>query len=220
MMSAAQKLESNKSKTIRNSSSSDTFAHKTIGFGVPVTTSPHHFIVIIPRGSRQAVSITEDLGMHGQGQDSQVLDRVVLPRQVWTEIANPVKRLFNQRLKAGNLATGNWKVGNNPVDRLLGKELCVLAWAVEELYVEKVGIALRNWLELRPEERWWLFGMTAESTGAPEDKGKGWRAALVHALGYSPDKIIRRPRQVQSGQISQIKSREKQQSLLDLIKDK
>ena len=219
-MSTAQSLDSSKPDNSGNRSRPDKYAHKTTGFGVPVTTSPHHFIVTIPRGSRQAVNITEDLGMHALGEDSQVLDRVILNRQLWTEIANPVKRLFNQRLKANNLAISNWKVGNNPVDRLLGKELCVLAWAVEGLPHDRAGIALRNWLELRPEERWWLFGMAAASVGAPEDKGKGWRAALVHALGYSPDKKIRKPRQVNNAHKPQVKSREKKHSLLDLIKNK
>jgi len=169
-------------------------AHRTTGFGVPVTTAPHHFVVTIPRGSRQDVRIVEDLGMHAEGEDNQVLDRAVIARPAWTEISNPVKRLFNQRLKAHQLATSHWKVGDNPVDRLLGKELCVLAWAVEDLPMEKVGRALRNWLALRPEERWWLFGMTAAATGAPEDRGRGWRAALGYALGDAPERKIRSPR--------------------------
>lgn len=190
--------------------------HPTVGFGVPVTTAPHHFIVSIPRGSRQPVLIMEDLGMHAEGEDNQVLDRVILPRPVWTEIANPVKRLFNQRLKANNLAVSQWKSGDNPVDRLLGKELCVLAWAVEDLPVEKIGTALRNWLSLRPEERWWLFGMTADAAGAPEDKGRGWRAALGYALGDSPEKTIRNPRRSENGNGKKNNgSTEKQLSLFD-----
>jgi hypothetical protein len=48
---------------------------------------------------------------------------------------------------------------------------------------EKIPVAVRNWLALRPEERWWPFGMTAISTGSLMDAGKGWRAALKHALG-------------------------------------
>ncbi|MCA1793960.1 MAG: DUF3780 domain-containing protein [Desulfobacteraceae bacterium] len=184
-----------------------TKAHPTVGFGVPVTTAPHHFIVSIPRGTRQPVRITEDLGMHAQGEDSQVLDRIFLHRPTWTEIANPVKRLFNQRLKAHNLAISQWKAGENPVDRLLGKELCVLAWAVEDLPLEKVGAALRNWLALRPEERWWLFGMTAAAAGAPEDKGRGWRAALGYALGDTPEKTIRKPRRTGNGNTKKNKDR-------------
>jgi uncharacterized protein DUF3780 len=61
------------------------------------------------------------------------------------------------------------------VNRPLGKELCVLAWTIERLDPEKIGMAVRNWLALRPEERWWLFGMTAIATGGIGDADKGWR---------------------------------------------
>ncbi|WP_249369273.1 anti-phage-associated DUF3780 domain-containing protein [Acaryochloris marina] len=169
-------------------------AHATQGFGVPITAAPHHFVVIIPRGTKQPVQIVEDLGMHTLGDESELLDRVELPRGIWTEIANPVKRMFNERLKAHQLKPGQWKAGENRVDRLLGKELCVLAWAIEDLEEEKIGTALRNWLALRPEERWWLFGMTATTVGAPEDKGRGWRMALKYALGYPPQPTLRAPR--------------------------
>lgn len=169
-------------------------AHATQGFGVPLTAAPHHFVVKIPRASQQPIQITEDLGMHTQGDQSELLDRVVLARPAWSEIANPVKRMFNERLKAHQLQPGQWKVGDNRVDRLLGKELCVLAWAIEDLDTEKIGIALRNWLALRPEERWWLFGMTATTVGAPADKGRGWRVALQYALGDSPQPVLREPR--------------------------
>lgn len=169
-------------------------AHATQGFGVPLTVAPHHFVVVIPRSSKQPVQIVEDLGMHTVGDESELLDRVVLPRPIWVEIANPVKRMFNERLKAHQLKPGQWKVGENRVDRLLGKELCVLAWAIEDLAEDKVGTALRNWLALRPEERWWLFGMTAATVGAPKDKGRGWRMALKYALGDTPQATIRAPR--------------------------
>lgn len=171
-------------------------AHVTQGFGVPLTVAPHHFVVMIPRGNKQPVQIVEDLGMHTVGDQSELLDRVILPRPIWTEIANPVKRMFNERLKAHQLKPGQWKVGENRVDRLLGKELCVLAWAIEDLEPEKVGTALRNWLALRPEERWWLFGMTAATVGGLDDKGRGWRMALKYALGDTPQPMLREPRKV------------------------
>ncbi len=169
-------------------------AHATQGFGVPLTAAPHHFVVIVPRGPKQPVQIVEDLGMHAAGGEGELLDRALVPRAIWTEIANPVKRMFNERLKAHQLKPGQWKVGENRVDRLLGKELCVLAWAIEDLAAEKVGAALRNWLALRPEERWWLFGMTAATVGAPADRGRGWRLALKYALGDTPQPTIREPR--------------------------
>ncbi len=155
----------------------------TLGFGVPATSDPHHFKVIIPRSTAGRVQISEYLGLQATASEHAVIDRVVLDRVRWTAIRSEVQRAFNTRLNGHGLKPSAWKVGDNPVDRLLGKELCVLAWAVEHLEVEKIPVAVRNWLALRPEERWWLFGMTALSTGGIDDGEKGWRLALRHALG-------------------------------------
>lgn len=155
----------------------------TLGFGVPATSDPHHFKVIIPRSNTGRVQISEYLGLQATSDEAAVIDRVLLDRPRWTAIRGEVQRAFNARLKAHDLKTAAWKVGENPVDRLLGKELCVLAWAVEFMDAEKIPVAVRNWLALRPEERWWLFGMAAISTGGINDGEKGWRLALRHALG-------------------------------------
>jgi hypothetical protein len=171
-----------------------TYAHRTLGFGVPATSDPHHFVVSIPRGNAAAVLISEHLGMGAGAAPQQVLDRVLLERHRWTAIRAEVQRAFNARLKEHNLATGTWKIGDTPVDRLLGKELCVLAWAVERLEPEKTRIAVRNWLALRPEERWWLFGMTAIATGGLQDADKGWRVALRYALGDVAQNELLKPR--------------------------
>ena len=155
----------------------------TLGFGVPATSDPHHFKVLIPRSNTGRVQVSEYLGLQATSDETAVIDRVLLERPKWTAIRGEAQRAFNIRLKAHDLKTSAWKVGDNPVDRLLGKELCVLAWAVEHMHVAKVPVAVRNWLALRPEERWWLFGMAAISTGGITDGDKGWRLALRHALG-------------------------------------
>lgn len=157
--------------------------HPTLGFGVPATSDPHHFKVIIPKANSGKVQINEYLGLQAQSQESAVIERVVLDRTRWTEIRAEVQRAFNARLKSYSLKTSAWQVGENVVDRLLGKELCVLAWAVEDMDIGNIPLAVRNWLALRPEERWWLFAMTAKSTGTVEDSDVGWRIALRHALG-------------------------------------
>jgi len=171
-------------------------AHRTLGFGVPATSDPHHFVVSIPRGNSAAVLISEHLGMGAGTAPEQVLDRVMLPRLRWSGIRAEVQRAFNARLKAHNLAPGTWKVGDNPVDRLLGKELCVLAWAIEQLDPEKIPLAVRNWLALRPEERWWLFGMTAVASGGLQDGEHGWRVALRYALGDVAQNELMRTRRL------------------------
>lgn len=155
----------------------------TLGFGVPATSDPHHFKVIIPRSNTGRVQISEYLGLQATSDEAAVIDRILLDRPRWTAIRGEVQRAFNARLKAHDLKTSAWKIGENLVDRLLGKELCVLAWAVEFMDAQKIPVAVRNWLALRPEERWWLFGMAAISTGGINDGEKGWRLALRHALG-------------------------------------
>lgn len=166
----------------------------TLGFGVPATSDPHHFKVLIPKSNTGKIQISEYLGLQAASGDNAVIDRVLLDRPRWTAIRAEVQRAFNARLAAHSLKPSAWKVGENVVDRLLGKELCVLAWAVEQMDTDKIPVAVRNWLALRPEERWWLFGMTAVATGGIKDAGKGWRIALCHALGDVAQSELLAPR--------------------------
>jgi hypothetical protein len=159
----------------------------TIGFGCPDTTDPHRFEVDIPAGRTGVVSIEEHYGIKA-GIDGlpEVRERCHLPRATWSLIAEDVKRDFNERLRAKKLAASRWIVGVNRVERLLGKELLVLAWAVEKAPLESVPNAIRNWIGLKPEERWWLFTVTAAASGLPEDSEVGWRKALRFALTENP----------------------------------
>lgn len=159
----------------------------TLGFGCPDTTDPHRFEVDIPAGRTGIVSIEEHYGIRA-GIDGlpQVAERCHLQRSLWSMIAEDVKRDFNERLRAKKLTASRWTVGVNKVERLLGKELLVLAWAVERASPDMVPNAIRNWVGLRPEERWWLFTVTAAATGFPEHADVGWRKALRFALTENP----------------------------------
>lgn len=189
-MPKAQTLASEKSPGTGSSGG----PRPTLGFGVPATSDPHHFKVKIPPANSGKVQISEYLGLQASGDEVAVLDRVVLDRPRWTAIRREVQRAFNARLKAHGLKTSAWKVGENPVDRLLGRELCVLAWAVETMERDRIPVAARNWLSLRPEERWWLFGMTTMATGGVKDAGRGWRRALEHAFGDVAQSELMQPR--------------------------
>lgn len=168
----------------------------TLGFGVPATTDPHHFVVDISKAISGSVRIIESLGLEAKDHQTGVIERVVIDRIRWNAIRSEVQRAFNVRLKEHNLKPSSWKTGDNMVDRLLGRELCVLAWAVEGMDEANFGIAVRNWLALTPEERWWLFGMTATATGGLGDGGKGWRLALRHALGDVAQSEMFKPQEV------------------------
>jgi hypothetical protein len=159
----------------------------TLGFGVPNVTDPHHLVVHIPRGGKDDVSISEHFGVRaGPAGMPDVVDRAVLSRSRWVAVAETLRRAFNERLKEKGLTPSRWSVGNNPVERLLGKELCVLVWAIERAPEELIPVALTNWSGLRPEERWWLFTMAAAATGGPDDGDVGWRKALRYALTENP----------------------------------
>ena len=161
----------------------------TEGFGCPTGVDPHHLCVVVPAGRHDPVQIIEKFGIRGgSGGLPDEVARAEMERPKWTAIADHVKRVFNERLKEKGLATSKWMPGENKLERLLGKELCVLAWAIEAADESLVPVALKNWAGLKPEERWWLFTMTAAATGELADKDIGWRKALRFALTENPVK--------------------------------
>jgi len=173
---------------------------KTVDFGAPDTFGAHLFRVEIPAGRNELVVIVEDYGYRGQeGGIPREEERVILPRPVWSAIADIARREFNDRLKGAKILTGRWHTGANMVDRLLGKELCVLAWAAETAKPEQLPVICSKWAALRPEERWWLFSMTVAEAGLPEDTQRGWRRALFLALsdGEKPSVRRRLPRPIE-----------------------
>ena len=173
---------------------------KTIDFGAPTTFGAHLFRVEIPSARDESVMIVEDYGYRGQeGGIPRDEERVSLKRPIWSGIADIARREFNDRLKAAKVHTGRWHTGTNLVDRLLGKELCVLAWAAETGNADQIPVICSKWAALRPEERWWLFAMTAAESGLPDDTQRGWRRALFHALsdGEKPASARKRRRPVE-----------------------
>ena len=178
---------------------------KPQGFGFRPEESEHHFVVTVPGGSRGDVLVAEHVSFDpktghalpslGMGAQDVKL-RVALPRAKWTAIADEARVEFNRRLRKQGLPPGRWKRGGTPVTRLLGKELTLLAWAVEDADPALIPAAIRNWLGLAPEERWWLFTMTNAATGhALHGRNKGWRKAVRFALTENPVTGDRQERQ-------------------------
>lgn len=156
---------------------------KFVDFGAPDQFGAHLFRVEIPASKSDSVMLVEDYGYRGsEAGIPRDEPRAILPRFVWSAIADTARREFNDRLKTAKVTTGRWHSGTNLVDRLLGKELCVLAWAAETATDEQLPVICSKWAALRPEERWWLFAVTVAEAGLPEDTQRGWRRALFHAL--------------------------------------
>ena len=175
---------------------------KTEGFGAPAEFGKHVFRVEIPAAQDGEISIVEDYGLQGgeQGRPYEEV-RAILTREAWSGVAEAARRDFNARLKAHKITTGRWTAGMTKVDRLLGKELCVLAWAAETATKDECKVIGAKWAALRPEERWWLFSQTVTEAGLAEDTPRGWRRALYFALsdGEAPEVAKRRPKRPVEG---------------------
>jgi hypothetical protein len=171
-------------------------ADRSESFGFEPEESRHHFLVVIPRSTHEPIEISEHFTWdeeRGSGpvtlssaeEDGQL--RVRLARPKWEAIADAARVEFNTRLRKQGKPPGRWKTGPNPVHRLLGKELVLLAWALEDADPSLATVAISNWLGLTCEERWWLYTMTAAATGhALHGQGKGWRKAVRFALTENP----------------------------------
>ena len=109
-------------------------------FGFDPKESTHHFLVHIPRGGSANIEISEHFTWdpetgssertYGTRLDGQI--RVILKRRKWDAIADEIRAQFNQRIKKSGIKIGSWKVGDNLLRRELGKELVLLAWAIED----------------------------------------------------------------------------------------
>lgn len=175
----------------------------SVGFGFQPAASGHHFMVTIGGKSDPRVYFSEHLHFDDAeerrkvrftlGHDDDKL-RCILPLAKWNAIESAVEAEFNQRLKTLGLTPGKWLKDQTAVSRLLGKELVLLAWAIEEADPRDIPAAIQNWRGLAPEERWWLFTMTNAATGhALNGKGRGWRKAVRFALTENPTSLHSAP---------------------------
>lgn len=167
------------------------------GFGFDPSISEHHFQVSIAKSLAGVVQISEhtswqkdalDKNIRAVKSDDDSRLRVVLTREKWDVIADVARNEFNRRLRQTRQKRGAWKAcGLTPVSRLFGKELVLLAWAIEDADPTLVPVAITNWLGLTPEERWWMFTMTNAATGqAIYGKSRGWRKAVRYSLTENP----------------------------------
>ena len=160
----------------------------------------HGFLIDIPKGSSQSemICITEHRGADFDNLAASAREvlspndpalRVMIDRNRWQALAPAFWEEANRRLRANGLPSCKFLKNPSkpvPVHPSLGKELCVLCWAVEDAPADDIPNALRNWEALAPEERWWLYTMTVATTGQAMQKGLGWRKALRAALADNP----------------------------------
>ena len=107
---------------------------------------------------------------------------------VWRNISARVVRELAQSMGDNELdgkKMPSFKTGTNRLSPLVGRELAVLLWTLqEEGATEQQEAILQGWRELAREERWWLY---AKAAAHGQKTGTGWRRALFHALSETSD---------------------------------
>ena len=175
-------------------------ARKVTGLGFLPDEARHGFLVDIPKGSAAdaMICITEHRGDDLDSLGARTVAppspndpalRVIIDRARWLALAPAFWDEANRRLRANGLPVAKFPKNPAkpvPVHPSLGKELCILCWAVENAPADDIPNALKNWEALAPEERWWLYTMTVATTGQALQKGIGWRRALRAALADNP----------------------------------
>jgi hypothetical protein len=162
----------------------------TPNFDCPDIYEEHGYLVRLTKGRTAKVQILEVFGRPPTEREAKwspdTFLRCEASSVTWGVIAPELRSEFNRRLKAERKPVGRWGADETAVQRLLGKELLVLLWAVEmtDVSEEETEVAIRNWIGLKPEERWWLYTMTAAATGLAHQRGMGWRGALRQALCF------------------------------------
>jgi len=161
-----------------------------LGFGFSPDESLHHFLVTIPVKEDSMVTVYERFSWQSgaRKQKINVYDddkpKAEISKHKWKLLVEAMQTEFNKRLKIEKKPSGKF-VTQTPLGQLYGKEMLVLVWSVQDCDPSVVDIAVRNWLGLAPEERWWLYTMTNAATGGLNDN-RGWRKALRYALTENP----------------------------------
>lgn len=162
-----------------------------IGFGFDPRESAHHFAVIFPERAEDPVTI-EELFEWNDKLDADAarpsLVKVRLDRYRWGRIAEAARGQFNKKIRSNGHRSVSWKTDQpNILHPHFGKELTLLAWAVEDMDESLIPNVIANWTGLEPEERWWLYTtVNATFTRAEMGKDRGWRKAIKIAFSENP----------------------------------
>ena len=158
------------------------------GFGFEPQRSPYHFAVHLDPGEEGPVAVEERFTCESAAEARPPALKVVLDRYRWSRIADQLRANFNKRLRNDGFPTAKWTVsGDTLLAAHLGKELTLLAWAVEDADPTLIPNMVANWLGLAPEERWWLYTTINATAGHPPPRrNRGWGKAIKISFAENP----------------------------------
>ncbi len=173
-----------------------------------VNLEADRFQLVLGTGARAALTLTEQRITDRGRIVTAPWGDITLPMSIWRTIGKPViaELLDGMTTEERASASSSFKSGVNYLSPLVGRELAVLFWALEEDttygYTDQV---VAGWRQLAREERWWLY---TRASGAEQRSKRGWRRALFYALSDAVDSLPDR----ESTPIAEHRSRPKLES--------
>lgn len=162
---------------------------KTYDFGFTPDQSPYHFVVDTRLDN--LVLIVERYVWGDEASAPKPRDirlKAKIDEYRWSRIVDEAAEVFNRHLRLlGQKTAAFRRHGETVLAPHLGKELTLLAWAIEDQDASLIPNIYANWAGLAPEERWWLY-TTINATFTDPDLGKdrGWRKAIKIAFAENP----------------------------------
>jgi hypothetical protein len=158
----------------------------TLDFGFDAAESPYHFVV-----SPEATTVlfVERFAWPPDADPDarRPTLKAVLDRYRWEQVAAAVAEVFNRRLRLAGYRAAQWRENETLLAPYFGKELVLLAWAIEGADPTLIPNMRANWVGLAPEERWWLYTtINATFAGAEAGRDRGWRKAIKIAFAENP----------------------------------
>ena len=159
-----------------------------IDFGFEPAESPYHFAVAPSPGDTGQFRLEERFAFPPDQTAKRRREvKAVLDSYRWSRIEAPARAEFNHRLAGLGVKRATWHAGDTLLAPHFGKELVLLAWAVEDSDPTVIPNMIANWRGLAPEERWWLYTTVNATSGHPEHgRDRGWRKAIKIALAENP----------------------------------
>lgn len=147
-------------------------SNKAVDVSLTKQVGVHDFGVVAEHGDRFEFHIDGDSG--GDCRLVFVVQTERGPRRAelaeiagttWRKVSARAVRELAQDMNEDELEdkkAPSLKVGTNRLSPLVGRELALLLWALEEDgALEQLEAILHGWRELAREERWWLYAKAA-----------------------------------------------------------
>lgn len=107
--------------------------------------------------------------------------KATISRLQWDIIKDSILARISQFTQENNFKRNRINKDINYLNVLLGKEITLLFWGIENIEdINNIKTAINNWCGLSDSERWYLYTMTNANLSI--DHCRGWRGAIKKIL--------------------------------------